>query len=378
MSVKHEPVGGPLFTRMFAIALAFAGIGAFVLAKRFMFGIGAVSHMSDGYPWGIWITYDVLIGTAIGCGGYAMALLVYVFNKGQYHPLVRSAVMTSMFGYGLAGVSVFVDIGRYWNMLNIFNPGLMNFNSVMLEVALCIATYCGILVLEFMPAFLEGFGGPNASKGYNKIMFILVAVGVLLPTMHQSSLGSMMIISGYKLSPLWQSGLLPYYNVITAILMGYAIVLFESYLSAVSFGRPFETHLLSKLAGVIPGLMIAYLVVRWADLLLSGALASAFSGMAGLMFWVENLLFVTALAMIAPAARRTSAKNLCQSGFVLLLACGVLKFNMYIIGFQPGKGWTYFPSVQEILVTLAIIAIEFLAYLIFVKKLPVLPAPEHA
>lgn len=378
MSHKHEPVGGPLFTRMFAIALVFAGIGAWLLARRFMLGIGAVSNMSDGYPWGIWITYDVLVGTAIGCGGYAMALLVYVFNKGEYHPLVRSAVMTSLFGYGLAGVSVFIDIGRYWNMLNIFNPALMNFNSVMLEVALCIALYCGVLVLEFMPAFLEAKGGPNASKGYNKIMFLLVAVGVLLPTMHQSSLGSMMIISGTKLSPLWQSGLLPFYNVLTAILMGYGIVIFESCLAAVAFGRPFETRLLSKLAGVVPALLVVYLVVRWADLLFKGALGSAFSGVAGLMFWVENALFVAALAMLAPAARRASARNLVSSAFVLLLACAVLKFNMYIVGFQPGPGWTYFPSVQEILITLAIVAVEFLAYLIFVKKLPVLPAPEHA
>lgn len=378
MSHEHKPVGGPLFTRMFAIALVFAGIGAWVLARRFMSGLGAVSHMSDGYPWGIWITYDVLVGTAIGCGGYAMALLVYILNKGEYHPLVRSAVMTSMFGYALAGFSIFVDIGRYWNMFNIFNPSLMNFNSVLLEVALCIATYVVVLFLEFTPAFLEAKGGPSASKGYNKIMFILVAVGVLLPTMHQSSLGTLMVISGQKLSPLWQSGLLPFYNVVTAILMGYGIVIFESYLSANAFGRPFETRILSKLAGVIPGIVAVYLAVRWADLLMSGGLASAFAGVPALMFWVENLLFVAALAMLAPAAKRASGKNLCTSAFVLLLACGVLKFNMYIVGFNPGRGWQYFPSVPEIMVTLAIVAIEIMAYLIFVKKLPVLPAPEHA
>jgi Ni/Fe-hydrogenase subunit HybB-like protein len=377
MSHKQAPVGGPLFTRMFAIALVFAGIGAWVLARRFMYGLGAVSNMSDGYPWGIWITYDVLVGTAIGCGGYAMALLVYIFNKGEYHPLVRSAVMTSLFGYALAGASIFVDIGRYWNMFNIFNPSLMNFNSVLLEVALCIAAYVCILFLEFFPTFIEAKGGPGAAKGYNKIMFILVAIGVLLPTMHQSSLGTLMVISGDKLSPLWQSGLLPFFNVITAILMGFGIVIFESYLSAVAFKRPFETPILSKLAGVVPGLLIVYLVVRWADLLLRGALGSAFSGLPGLMFWVENLLFVAALAMLAPAAKRQSAKNLCSASFVLLLGCAVLKFNMYIVGFQPAPGWRYFPSVPEIMVTLAIVAVEIMAYLIFVKKLPVLAAPEH-
>jgi len=377
MSHEHKPVGGPLFTRMFAIAMIVAGIGAWFLAQRFMLGLGAVTNMSDGYPWGIWITYDVLVGTAIGCGGYAMALLVYIFNKGEYHPLVRSAVMTSLFGYALAGASIFVDIGRYWNMFNIFNPSLMNFNSVLLEVALCIAAYVCILFLEFFPTFIEAKGGPGAAKGYNKIMFILVAIGVLLPTMHQSSLGTLMVISGDKLSPLWQSGLLPFFNVITAILMGFGIVIFESYLSAVAFKRPFETPLLSKLAGVVPGLLIVYLVVRWADLLMRGALGSAFSGTAGLMFWVENLLFVAALAMLMPAAKRASAKNLCQASFVLLLGCAVLKFNMYIVGFQPAPGWRYFPSVPELMVTLAIVAVEIMAYLIFVKKLPVLAAPEH-
>lgn len=377
MSHQHAPVGGPLFTRVFAIALVFAGIGAWVLSQRFLYGLGAVSNMSDGYPWGIWITYDVLVGTAIGCGGYAMALLVYIFNKGEYHPLVRSAVMTSLFGYALAGASIFVDIGRYWNMLNVFKPSLMNFNSVLLEVALCIAAYVGILFLEFFPTFIEARGGPGAARGYNKIMFVLVAIGVLLPTMHQSSLGTLMVISGNKLSPLWQSGLLPFYNVITAILMGFGIVIFESYLSAVAFKRPFETRLLSKLAGVIPGLLIVYLVVRWADLLLSGALGSAFSGVAGLMFWVENLLFVAALALLLPAARRANGKSLCRASFVLLLGCAVLKFNMYIVGFQPAPGWRYFPSVPEIMVTVAIVAVEIMAYLIFVKKLPVLATPEH-
>ena len=243
MSHEHKPVGGPLFTRMFAISLVVAGIGAWFLAQRFMLGLGAVTNMSDGYPWGIWITYDVLVGTAIGCGGYAMALLVYIFNRGEYHPLVRSAVMTSLFGYTLAGASIFVDIGRYWNMLNVLNPSYWNLNSVLLEVALCIAAYIGVLFLEFFPTFIEAKGGPGAAKGYNKIMFILVAIGVLLPTMHQSSLGTLMVIGGNKLSPLWQSGLLPFYNVLTAILMGFGIVIFESYLSAVAFKRPFETPL---------------------------------------------------------------------------------------------------------------------------------------
>ena len=120
--------------------------------------------LSDGYPWGMWIVYDVVTGTAIACGGYAMAILVYVFNKGQYHPLVRSALLASMFGYTLASVSIFFDVGRYWQMYNIFLPWYANTNSVMFEVAACIATYVLVMWLEFSPAFFEKSGSKQTLK----------------------------------------------------------------------------------------------------------------------------------------------------------------------------------------------------------------------
>ncbi len=378
MSHKHKPVGGPLFSGMFALALALAGVGAYFLAQRFLHGIGAVSNMNDGYAWGIWITYDVLVGTALGCGGFAMALLVYVFNRGRYHPLVRSAVMTSLFGYTLAAVAVFIDIGRYWSMHHVLLPQYWNLSSALLEVALCIATYVAVLWIEFSPSFLEAAKGPGGAKGVNRVMFVFIAIGVLLPLMHQSSLGTVMVIAGTKLSPLWQSGLLPFYNVLTALTMGYAVVVFESYVSSVAFGRPFETPLLRKLSGVIPALLVVFLVVRWGDLLLRGALGSAFSGTAGLMFWVENALFVAPLAMLAPAEARGRGRTLCLASFLLLAAGTVFRFNYYLVGFDPGHGWRYFPSVPEIAITLGIVAVEVLAYLVFVKRLPVLPEIEHA
>ena len=204
-----KPVKGKIFTLPFFILLLLSVIALVFLAKRFMYGIGAVSNLSDGYPWGMWIVYDVVTGTAIACGGYAMAILVYVFNKGQYHPLVRSALLASMFGYSLAGVSVFFDVGRYWQMHNIFLPWYSNTNSVMFEVAACIATYVLVMWLEFSPAFFEKPGSEKTLKKINSVMFIFIALGVLLPTMHQSSLGSLMIIAGTKLSGLWQTGFLP-------------------------------------------------------------------------------------------------------------------------------------------------------------------------
>ena len=113
--------------------------------------------MNDGFALGIWIAYDVVVGTAIGCGGYAVALLVYALNRGQYHPLVRSALLTGAFGYTLAGTSVMIDLGRYWNTYNLFLPWRMNFNSALFEIAMCVMAYTTVLWIEFSPAIIEKF-----------------------------------------------------------------------------------------------------------------------------------------------------------------------------------------------------------------------------
>src|SRR5512145_2169047 len=148
---RHE---ASIITPAFFVLLLLTLIGFFLVGLRFVKGIGAVSNMSDGYPWGIWITYDVATGTAIACGGYAMAILVYIRNQMSYHPMIRSAVLTSLFGYGLAGFSVMVDVGRPWNAYNFFIPARWQVNSAMFEVALCVMAYTTVLLIEFLPAIL--------------------------------------------------------------------------------------------------------------------------------------------------------------------------------------------------------------------------------
>src|SRR5512145_1621761 len=148
---RHE---AGILTPAFFILLLLTLIGFFLVGLRFVKGIGAVSNMSDGYPWGIWITYDVATGTAIACGGYAMAILVYIRNRMHYHPMIRSAILTSLFGYGLAGFSVMVDVGRPWNAYNFFIPSKWQANSAMFEVAVCVMAYTTVLLIEFLPALL--------------------------------------------------------------------------------------------------------------------------------------------------------------------------------------------------------------------------------
>ena len=193
-AVTHRPLGGKVVTKPFLILGLFLLIAAYFILRRFLFGMGDVSHMSNGYPIGTWVVLDVVIGTAFGCGGFAMALLVYIFNRNVYHPLMRPALLGGVFGYTLAGLAVMIDLGRYWNAFNLLLPWYAQPNSVILEVGLCVMAYITVLWLEFWPAFLERMPGRFKQRyGLDKLqaflkkyMYVLIAIGVLLPTMHQS------------------------------------------------------------------------------------------------------------------------------------------------------------------------------------------------
>ena len=233
MQTQARPVGGPLFTRSFLVLVALAALAGVTIVWRFAAGLGATTALNDGYPWGLWIAFDVVTGTALACGGYAMAILVYIFNKGKYHPLVRPAILTSALGYSIAGFSVVIDIGRPWMAWKLpLSINHWNLSSALLEVALCIMAYCVVLYLELMPAVLEKYKGHRIADKlltiFDKVLIFIVALGMLLPTMHQSSLGSLMMLTGPRMHPLWFSPLLPLLFLIGCVMMGFAIVVFEA------------------------------------------------------------------------------------------------------------------------------------------------------
>jgi Ni/Fe-hydrogenase subunit HybB-like protein len=376
------PLGGPLVTPV-TVILAVLSIGAFVvLGMRLFLGLGAVTNINDGYPWGVWIVYDVFVGTAFACGGYAMALLAYIFNRGEYHPLVRPALLASLFGYTLASVSILFDLGRWWNFWHVFFPQYAQPNSVMFEVALCITAYVLVMWIEFAPAFLDKLGFAALKKKLSKVLFVFIALGVLLPTMHQSSLGSLLIVFGYQVHPLWQSGwLLPLMYLMTAIMLGYSAVILEATLSAVGFKRRLETPVVGRVCDILWGILIAFLVLRVVELTVRGAWGAAFVVDAqAFWFWVEMALFVAPAMLLASRAARRDPGRLFL-GAVLMMAGGMLqRVNGFLIGYMTGEGWHYFPSLAELLVTVGLIAFEVLAYIVIVRRFPVLaaePAPAH-
>jgi len=377
----HQALGGRIFTKPFlALAVVWLIGSLFGVQRFFMDGMGAVSNLNGGFSWGIWVVYDVVVGTALACGGYALAFMVYVFNKGKYHPLVRPAVLASLLGYALGGFGAFFDMGRFWQFYEIFLPWNWNFNSVMLEVGLCVAAYILILTIEFAPAVLEKLGKPKLLKALNKVLFLFIALGVLLPTMHQSSLGSLLIAMGHKVHPLWQSmHLQPLLALLSALIMGFSIVIFEASSSAVGFGHKSESPLLAGLGKVVIGLLAAFLAIRMIVLLMQGKLALIFAGdFPSMMFLLEMALFVIPLFILLSPASRSRGSRLLIAAVCMLFAGTLYRFNAFLFTYQPGPGYSYFPSVPEIMITLSIIALELMVYLILVKTLPVLHREEHA
>jgi Ni/Fe-hydrogenase subunit HybB-like protein len=371
------PLGGPLITPTTVILAILGAIALGILGVRFVYGLGAVTNISDGQTWGIWVIYDVMVGSTLACGGYVMALLVYIFNKGEYHPLVRPALLASLFGYTLAGASVIFDLGRYWNFWHIYWPGYAQVNSVMFEVAVSITAYIIVMWIEFTPAFLERFGLRDAKRKLSKVLFFIIALGVLFPTLHQSSLGGMLVVFGHHVHPLWQTMMAPLLFLMTALTTGFAIVVFEACLTSSAFKRSLETDLLSRLSRLMVGVVAVYVALRLGDLAVRGVLGLALEGsFKAFMFWVEMLMFVLPLVLIWDAASRRRPARLFVAAFMLMVGAFLLRINSYIVGYEMSAGWSYFPSVPEVMVTVGIVALEILGYIVLVRHLPVLPKEE--
>lgn len=381
----------PILTPAFFIVASIVVAGVAVMIYRYFAGIGAVSNLSNGYPWGVWLSYDVATGSAIACGGYALAVTVYVMNNFKYHSMVRSAVLASMFGYCLAGLSVMVDIGRYWNSYSFFIPERMNPNSALFEVALCIMAYCVVLILEYVPAVFERFSELDSTKHpklvefgkkcyakLDKALFAIVALGCTLPTMHQSSLGTLYILMGYKLDPLWQTAFLPLLFLSNAYLMGFAITCFETVLSTRLLRRPFEKEIVD-LSKVIPFVVLFWFVVRMYSVTINGGWANAFTiSVESVWFWLELIFVLVPALMIWFCRYARSESGIFLVGMLLLIGGGMYRIGVYNVGFNPGDEWaTYFPSILEFFITLSLIAVEVLGYMVLVKLTPVLPNLEN-
>jgi Ni/Fe-hydrogenase subunit HybB-like protein len=410
-------------TRGTAVLAVLAAIGLGLIAYRFWAGLGAVTNLSDGYPWGFWIGMDILVGIALAAGGFVLAGTVHLFGGHRFHALSRPAILTALLGYLLFIFALMVDLGRPWNIWK----ALINWNHVspMFEVAWCVMFYTFVLMLEFTPAVLERFRLKRLLQLFHDLVpFAVVAVlslftfamtdslawtvaiavillaweslmrvgvmrrdrqmpvllimaGIMLSTLHQSSLGTLFLITD-KLGPLWYSPILPVLFFLSAVMVAPAMVIVEATLSARVFRHRPERELLDALGRAMPYLIVTYLVVRLGDLILRGAVLETMRG--GLWptgwWWLEIGLLLTAMAVFATPETRRRPNGLSTAAWLTVLGLVAHRVGVAVVGIVVPEYPAYVPHPAEVLITVGIVAMGLLAFRIIVALLPVYETHE--
>jgi Ni/Fe-hydrogenase subunit HybB-like protein len=369
------------------VLLVLMGI-AFVIAMiRFVNGIGAVSNLSYSYPWGFWISFDLFTGVAISSGGFLMAGTVYILQLKQFKPLLRPSVLTAFLGYIMVVVALLVDLGhpeRIWYMMIHWNH-----TSVLLEIGICVMTYLVVLAIEFAPVVFESLKWQKFAHFIHRFIMPFVILGVVLSTLHQSSLGSLLLIQPAKLFPLWWTPILPVLFFISAISIGLAMIILESSLSARYFHHGLESNLLEKLAKAIPVVLAVYLLVKFGELVISGDMKYLFtSGVMSILFWAEIIIGAFVPMILFAIKRIRSNANGQLAGAVILLAGMILnRFNVSWFAVQHPDPMTYMPafmsnvhyspSIPEILVSVGIFSAGILAFGLAAKYLKVFENEQY-
>jgi len=397
MTQYAAPIKAKFWTPGVVALAVLMAAGAAAIAARFIGGIGYVSNLTTARPWGLWIGVDVASGVALAAGGFTTAFLAHIIGRHYYEAVVRPALLTAVLGYTFVVLGLLVDIGRSWA---IWKPLLYwNPTSVLFEVAMCVMLYLNVLYLEFLPIVVERFKGrvnlPGPLAALNgpvdgllkladtilpRIMWIFIIAGVVLSCMHQSSLGSLMLIAPTKLHPLWYTPMLPMLFLVSAIAVGYPMVVFEATLATTSLKLDGEMKILTPLTRITIFLLGLYLALKVGDMVVRGTYVYLLDGTAQTNAFIIEVLFgviVPWLMLLSPQLRRSRQ--------ALFIACtmivgGVLinRINVFVVGYRPPiSEANYFPAIGEVLVTVGLIAALMFVYRFIVTYLPVLNKPEQ-
>ena len=368
-----------------------AGVGLGLAALRLVSPLGPFSGMNDLYAWGVWKTFNVMTLTAFGSAGFSVGVAAWVFGHHRLHVVMRTALLISLLFYGTGLVALGVDVGRVWNFYNILLPWHWNTESAMFEVALCMPTYAFIfLAFENLPYVLERFwvtGGPRvrrwiraAEPFLRRIYPFMVAGAYVLPAMHQSSLGALLSLAGWKVHPLWQTPWLPVLYLVQALVCGFAAIIFTLMTASLYWKRPIDVPILSELADLLSKTIFLWLGLRFADIAWRHQLGAAFAfDTYSFIFLAENLGVLLPALVFRSRRLRETPRVLYNMATLAGLASLLYRFAPTTLAYRPGGPRdVYFPSVPELLIMLGWVALAIIGFSVAVKTFAILPAPREA
>jgi len=361
----------PTFWRgVFYLLLA---IGIPLMVVRYTRGLGAVTNLSDEFPWGLWVGFDILCGVGLAAGGFTITAIVYIFHVKRFQPIVRPTVLTAFLGYLLVVGALLMDLGRPWNLwrpMVLWNP-----SSVMFEISWCVMLYTTVLALEASGMVFERLGWSRALRIQRNFTIPLVVAGVILSTLHQSSLGALYLIIPGKLYPLWYTTALPLIFLASSVCAGLAMVIVESNISSRAFGRELELPVLQDVGHILVAALGVFGVLRLTDLWYRGSLHLAFQPTyEAMMFQVEFFAGVIApFILLSLPQVRADGKGLYAAALLTVMGFIVNRLNVAVTGLERAVGKEYIPAWSEILVSVMFVAIGFAAFAWAVRHLNVFP-----
>jgi Ni/Fe-hydrogenase subunit HybB-like protein len=386
---RAVPVYGfPVVNGFFIILSALVVMALVLTAYRELAGLGPVSGMNDAFGWGIWKTFNVMVLTALGSGAFAVGIAAWVFKRKRLHAFMRMALLTSFLAYACGLLLLGIDAGRPWNFYWIVFPWKWNLHSPLAEVAICMSIYAMIpLAVENIPPVLERLwyfdsrlrpGVERIEKRLHSFYPYIIAAAYLLPGMHQSSLGALMLLAGERVHPLWQSPWLPLLYLGAACFMSFGCVAGTTMLCCLVWKRAMDMEILDEAARITCWVIYGWTVLRVLDILFRGALLTAFRfDRFAAVFWTEMLMILGG-AWLLQRSLKTHDKQWMYLGYVLSSAGGMLyRFSPTTLAFRPNPEALYFPATIEILVSLGFISLGIAGFLLAVKRLAILPAPLH-
>jgi Ni/Fe-hydrogenase subunit HybB-like protein len=366
--LRRYPLG---FGMIFIWVLGALGLG--IAFYRWFVGIGPTTNLTDGRGWGLWISFDMMTGIGLAAGAFTVAAIVYIFNLKQFFPIVRPVILTGFISYLLAALTLLVDLSqpqRIWHLIIYWN-----IHSPLFEIGWCVMLYLTVLLLEFSPVLFETLGWKVPLKIIHSIQIPLIVAGITLSTMHQSTLGTMLTILPSRVHPLWYSPLLPVYFYLTAIGAGLGMTVFESYNSARTYQFPYEKKMLANLTKFIPWVLGLYLIIRMVELFVTGKYEYLLQGGAPALLYLVEIIggVIVPIFYFSDHQTRNDMHGQVWGGFFVMGGLVLNRLNTALVFFQ---GDFYFPSWQELAVTIGLTCLGVIIFDAAVRFLPMFPEPK--
>lgn len=384
---RGVPVNEKLWTPSVLIMLAVGVVGLVFAAYRLTGKLGAVSGMTDVYAWGVWKTFNVMTLTALGTGGLSVGAAAWIFGRKDFHVVMRTALVMSLMFYFSGLLALGIDVGRPWNFYHVFMPWTWNVHSSLLEVAVCMPLYASVFLLfENLPMVAERLwyhGSPARRERlmrwrtpFRKVYPYIVAGAYMLPAMHQSSLGALMLLAGPKVHPLWQTPALPLLYLIQAGICGFAFVIVTLMTACLVWQRPLDTKVIGSLADWMSRTILIWIALRFVDLFVRGEMHRAFTfDRYSTLFLLENaLIFVPAIVLRSQKFARTP-RIVFNMAAMTCLGGMAYRFIPTTVTYDPGRQFSYFPALPELLIMLGLVALAIVGFNLAAKLFAVLPAP---